>query len=352
VRLSPFTRAAAHLGSPPLHLHLYHDYHHLPGPLLQPRRLRLNLDRIRQRLQRLARRHLLPDLALYAPVHALRPRRHPPPRRRVSAARTHRPKSSPHNRRHRVCDCVSLRYWRDLQLWRCTGVPQYGDRVSISLHAGRACVIKKEVCSFPIYFIMESAARSPAAATVFMAALFVVSCVALTAVHQTASRLTWSFARDEALFFSSRLSKIHPSLGVPVLALILNGILVLLVGIVYIISTTGALLPSFCLCIYTPVQKLTKASLQRLHQHNSHRRADLLRRPGLHPPVSPSAGAFPASGQKVQAPRCPGVYCERGHGGLGGDSTGVFLLSEAVSGYGWEYEYANPSLLSVFGLMG
>ncbi|RMJ22433.1 Amino acid permease, partial [Aspergillus sp. HF37] len=92
---------------------------------------------------------------------------------------------------------------------------------------------------FPIYFIMESAARSPAAATVFMAALFVVSCVALTAVHQTASRLTWSFSRDEALIFSSRLSRIHPSLGVPVLALILNGILVLLVGIVYIISTTA-----------------------------------------------------------------------------------------------------------------
>lgn len=100
---------------------------------------------------------------------------------------------------------------------------------------------------------MESAARSPAAATVFMAALFVVSCVALTAVHQTASRLTWSFARDEALFFSSRLSKIHPSLGVPVLALILNGILVLLVGIVYIISTTGAL-PSFLPLHIRPVQ--------------------------------------------------------------------------------------------------
>lgn len=113
--------------------------------------------------------------------------------------------------------------------------------------------INKEVCSFPIYFIMESAARSPAAATVFMAALFVVSCVALTAVHQTASRLTWSFARDEALFFSSRLSKIHPSLGVPVLALILNGILVLLVGIVYIISTTGAL-PSFLPLHIRPVQ--------------------------------------------------------------------------------------------------
>ncbi|EAU32129.1 predicted protein [Aspergillus terreus NIH2624] len=58
---------------------------------------------------------------------------------------------------------------------------------------------------YPIYYIWEKATQSPAAATVFMAATFVVSCVALNAVHQTSSRLTWSFARDEALFFSRKL---------------------------------------------------------------------------------------------------------------------------------------------------
>ncbi|OOF91563.1 hypothetical protein ASPCADRAFT_9487 [Aspergillus carbonarius ITEM 5010] len=92
---------------------------------------------------------------------------------------------------------------------------------------------------FPIYFIWEKATRSPTAATVFMAALFAVSFVALNAVHQTASRLTWSFARDDALFLSSRLSIIHPTLGVPVYALLLDGLAVLLVGIVYVCSTTA-----------------------------------------------------------------------------------------------------------------
>ena len=96
---------------------------------------------------------------------------------------------------------------------------------------------------FPIYFIWEKATRSPTAATVFMVALFVVSFVALNAVHQTASLLTWSFARDDALFFSSRLSSIHPTLGVPVWAILLDGAAVLLVGIVYVCSTTGE--PSF-----------------------------------------------------------------------------------------------------------
>ncbi|KAL4741256.1 amino acid/polyamine transporter I [Aspergillus similis] len=92
---------------------------------------------------------------------------------------------------------------------------------------------------FPIFFIWEKATHSPAAATVFMACLFVISCVAFNAVHQTASRLTWSFARDDALFFSKKLSSVHHSLGVPVYALVLNGILVFLVGIVYICSSTA-----------------------------------------------------------------------------------------------------------------
>lgn len=92
---------------------------------------------------------------------------------------------------------------------------------------------------FPIYFIWEKATRSPTAATVFMAALVVISSIALNAVHQTASRLTWSFARDNALFFSRRLASVHPSLNVPVYALLLNGLLVLLVGIIYVCSTTG-----------------------------------------------------------------------------------------------------------------
>ncbi|KAL4806319.1 amino acid/polyamine transporter I [Aspergillus unguis] len=92
---------------------------------------------------------------------------------------------------------------------------------------------------FPTYFIWEKATHSPAAATIFMACVMAISCVAFNAVHQTASRLTWSFARDEALFLSRKIASIHPSLGVPVYALILNGICVFLVGIVYVCSSTA-----------------------------------------------------------------------------------------------------------------
>ncbi|KAL4942955.1 hypothetical protein BDV06DRAFT_235110 [Aspergillus oleicola] len=92
---------------------------------------------------------------------------------------------------------------------------------------------------FPIFYIWEKATHSPAAATVFMASLLVISCVAFNAVHQTASRLTWSFARDEALFFSKYLASVNTALNVPVYALVLNGVLVLLVGIIYVCSSTA-----------------------------------------------------------------------------------------------------------------
>ncbi|KAE8385571.1 amino acid/polyamine transporter I [Aspergillus alliaceus] len=92
---------------------------------------------------------------------------------------------------------------------------------------------------FPIYFIWEKATQSPSAATIFMACTLVVSLVALNAVHQTASRLTWSFARDEALFYSNKIASVSPSLGVPVYAILVDGMCVLLLGIVYVASSNA-----------------------------------------------------------------------------------------------------------------
>lgn len=71
-----------------------------------------------------------------------------------------------------------------------------------------------------------------------MACLFTVSCVALNAVYQTASRI-WSFARDDALFGSRWLGRVHAGLNVPIYALSVNGIIVMLIGIVRVCSTTG-----------------------------------------------------------------------------------------------------------------
>lgn len=91
----------------------------------------------------------------------------------------------------------------------------------------------------PIYEIWYQATRSSTAATVFMAVLLTAATVALIAVQQTASRLTWSFARDNALIGSKWIGNIHSSLGVPVWALVANNTIVFIIGFIFLGSSTA-----------------------------------------------------------------------------------------------------------------
>lgn len=92
----------------------------------------------------------------------------------------------------------------------------------------------------PIYEIWRQATSSHTAAMVFMALLFVGAIVALTAVQQTASRLTWSLGRDNAFVFSTRfLSVVHPRLQVPVYALLFNAVVVFIIGFIFLGSSTA-----------------------------------------------------------------------------------------------------------------
>lgn len=73
-----------------------------------------------------------------------------------------------------------------------------------------------------------------------MAILLTAATVALIAVQQTASRLTWSFARDDAISGSKRfLGHIHSTLEVPVWALVANNSIVFIIGCIYLGSSTA-----------------------------------------------------------------------------------------------------------------
>ncbi|KIW91014.1 uncharacterized protein Z519_07908 [Cladophialophora bantiana CBS 173.52] len=92
---------------------------------------------------------------------------------------------------------------------------------------------------FPIYEIWLQATLSSTAATIFMAILLTAATVALIAVQQTASRLTWSLARDEALVWSRFIGHINPSLQVPVWALLANNAIVFIIGFIFLASSTA-----------------------------------------------------------------------------------------------------------------
>jgi choline transport protein len=62
---------------------------------------------------------------------------------------------------------------------------------------------------------------------------------AMIGCQQTASRLTWSFARDNAIIGSCWLGQIHPRHGVPVWSLLANSAIVFIIGCIYLGSSTA-----------------------------------------------------------------------------------------------------------------
>ncbi|KAH6632978.1 amino acid/polyamine transporter I [Boeremia exigua] len=91
----------------------------------------------------------------------------------------------------------------------------------------------------PVFEIWRQATRSDAVATVFLVLLLLAATFALNATHQTASRLTWSFARDDALFGSRWLGKINERQQVPIAALLFNFAIMFIIGCIYLGSTSA-----------------------------------------------------------------------------------------------------------------
>jgi choline transport protein len=90
-----------------------------------------------------------------------------------------------------------------------------------------------------VFEIWRQATRSDFAATVFLVLLLLAAIFALNATHQTASRLTWSFARDDALFGSRWLGKINKKQQVPMAALLFNFAIMFIIGCIYLGSTSA-----------------------------------------------------------------------------------------------------------------
>ncbi|KAK7420837.1 hypothetical protein QQZ08_010238 [Neonectria magnoliae] len=95
------------------------------------------------------------------------------------------------------------------------------------------------VAPIPILEIWYQATRSKGAAVTFTSILIVCGCFAVIGCHQTASRLTYAFARDNAIVFSPKLSTVSEKYGVPIYALLANGVVVAVIGFVYLGSTSA-----------------------------------------------------------------------------------------------------------------
>ncbi|GMK55521.1 hypothetical protein CspeluHIS016_0205770 [Cutaneotrichosporon spelunceum] len=90
----------------------------------------------------------------------------------------------------------------------------------------------------PFLTIIVQATGSRAAGAVFMTCFLAVVSLMTNSIQMASSRLIWSFARDNALPFSTALSHVHPRLRVPVLPVIVSWAGVTILGCLYIASDT------------------------------------------------------------------------------------------------------------------
>ncbi|KAF2098757.1 amino acid transporter [Rhizodiscina lignyota] len=87
--------------------------------------------------------------------------------------------------------------------------------------------------------ISRQGMRSDLAAAITQAAGVVMTFFVMNAVLETASRITWALARDNALIFPGTFSSIHSTLGVPIWSIILDWAILSLLGLVFLASTTA-----------------------------------------------------------------------------------------------------------------
>lgn len=106
---------------------------------------------------------------------------------------------------------------------------------------------------FPIIEVFNQATRNPAAATAMMCGPILIFGMAIFGVTASVSRLTWAFARDNGLPFSSFLTVITDWNKTPTRAIILNYIVICLLSLINIGSTVAfnALLSLATLAFYS-----------------------------------------------------------------------------------------------------
>lgn len=96
-----------------------------------------------------------------------------------------------------------------------------------------------ELSRVPIYEVWFQATGSGTAATIFMAMMLLALFVTSIGSVQRASRLTWFFARDDAIVFSTYVKLRSDRFGVPAWSLLFNGVWLAVVGFIHLVSSSG-----------------------------------------------------------------------------------------------------------------
>ncbi|EGP88174.1 uncharacterized protein MYCGRDRAFT_71654 [Zymoseptoria tritici IPO323] len=92
---------------------------------------------------------------------------------------------------------------------------------------------------FPFIQIFKDSVGNVPGATVMTAIVLILTWACATGITTTASRMTWSFARDRGLPFSKYLSRVNPRTKVPVIACLTATAIAALLTLIYVGSATA-----------------------------------------------------------------------------------------------------------------
>ena len=92
---------------------------------------------------------------------------------------------------------------------------------------------------YPIIEIFYQAVESAPAASAMMSCIIIIIICAVFAVLASTSRLTWAFARDNGLPFSTFFAHVNPTYNIPIRTIVLVSVVVALLGLINIASTTA-----------------------------------------------------------------------------------------------------------------
>lgn len=99
--------------------------------------------------------------------------------------------------------------------------------------------VSESPTALPIIEVYWEATKSRHGTNILVTMMAFVLFISLFNIFASVSRLTWSFAKDHGLPFSDAFSYLHPTLNVPVNALLLVGVICALLSLINIGSSTA-----------------------------------------------------------------------------------------------------------------
>ena len=150
-------------------------------------------------------------------------------------------------------------------------VMQFAFMVAVMFCIGDVDSVVNTPTLLPIIEVYYQATNSKPATNFLVFMIAFILFISLFNIFASVSRLTWAFARDNGLPFSKTFSYVHPTLKIPINALLLVGAICCLLALINIASSTAfnALisLPTIALYIsyFIPIFFLVIRKLQNRH---------------------------------------------------------------------------------------